>query len=219
MKIAYTIGREGDIKIDNRYKDISRIHAILLIKEGTATIEDKLPSNGVFVNGFKIQKKRLEFNNELQLGRTFKCRLNDFFKIKEGKIIAERKNFDFKTEFEELQPIYSRLIKKENAIERLSAIPQLGYMLILMLAGLGSQLLPKSLSVYGSLLFTIIAGSILHLLIGPKVKNTIKAKNRQLKRAFETQFCCPKCLAVLDKTKKWEEWKKEKGHSACGAKW
>ena len=218
MKEKYTIGREGTLKVAGQYNDVSREHAIIYIQDKLVIIEDKLPSNGVYVDGFRIQKKRIDTTSKLQLGRSFQFQLHDFFKIQAGKILAIRKGLNFKKEFDQLKLIYQQLTQREKNIERLLAIPRVGYLPIMMLGGLGGQSLPSSLATFGSVVFTLLPAVVLYFLIEPKVKNIARMRKRQLNQDFETQFCCPKCLMALDKHKTWMSWKQEGGHR-CGAKW
>ncbi len=62
---SYTIGRGEACKIRLRHPEISERHALLVIRDGTATIEDLNSSNGVLVNGVTIQDPKTLSNDSV----------------------------------------------------------------------------------------------------------------------------------------------------------
>ncbi len=66
---SYTIGRGEACKIRLRHPEISERHALLVIRNGKATIEDLNSSNGVLVNGVTIQDpKSLSSDSVVSVG-------------------------------------------------------------------------------------------------------------------------------------------------------
>jgi hypothetical protein len=64
----YLIGRKEDCDIHLDGKKISRHHAKLKVEEKYVQIEDTKSSNGVEVNGEKIQKKKIELDQTIKIG-------------------------------------------------------------------------------------------------------------------------------------------------------
>lgn len=63
------IGRNGDNELVVPDGSISRLHALLLYRDGHWLIEDNNSSNGVFVNGTRINQQQLEHQDSITLGR------------------------------------------------------------------------------------------------------------------------------------------------------
>lgn len=66
----HVIGRSAasDIQIDQ--DSVSRTHARLTCRGGTATVQDLDSSNGVFVNGHRVEQAELQDGDRLHLGET-----------------------------------------------------------------------------------------------------------------------------------------------------
>ncbi|MBI1859524.1 MAG: FHA domain-containing protein [Deltaproteobacteria bacterium] len=64
----YTIGRSSSNAFCLKSPQISKSHALLVVKGGRAAILDVGSSNGVFVNGILIKKTRIEMGDDIVLG-------------------------------------------------------------------------------------------------------------------------------------------------------
>lgn len=71
---TYKIGRTDESDIALKSPQISKQHALLVIKGNRAAIVDLGSSNGIFINGIMIKKHRLEPNDEVAIA-DFKIRL------------------------------------------------------------------------------------------------------------------------------------------------
>ncbi len=63
----YTIGREKDNNICLPAKIVSRIHAVIQMKNGVWTIADQRSANGTFVNGQRIQAAFLRDKDKIRI--------------------------------------------------------------------------------------------------------------------------------------------------------
>ena len=68
---SYKIGRSSECDIQLKSQQISKQHALLVIKGTKAAIIDLGSANGVFVNGARISSaKALSPGDEVQIGNT-----------------------------------------------------------------------------------------------------------------------------------------------------
>lgn len=67
----YTIGRENENSLCIPASTISRRHAVIKFDQGNYTIEDLGSSNGVIVNGEKLNNTILQHGDVIQLGDTY----------------------------------------------------------------------------------------------------------------------------------------------------
>jgi len=65
----YRIGRSNECDIVVENKSVSKLHAELAFVEGDWFVKDLGSSNGVLVNGERVEEARLESGDRLQLGR------------------------------------------------------------------------------------------------------------------------------------------------------
>jgi pSer/pThr/pTyr-binding forkhead associated (FHA) protein len=69
IREVLTIGRRETCDIRLRFPDISGIHCQLFFHNGYWLIRDLNSTNGVKVNGTRVQEKLLQPNDELSIGR------------------------------------------------------------------------------------------------------------------------------------------------------
>lgn len=79
---SYKIGRSSTCEIQLKSPQISKQHALLVVKAGKAAILDLGSSNGVFINGILVRKQRIEKGDEVVIAD---------FKIRIGSEAVERK--------------------------------------------------------------------------------------------------------------------------------
>lgn len=171
-------------------KEVAQHHAFLIIENGQANIQP-IEKNKVFVNKFEIKRKKIGPDHQIRLGQDYTFNLNYFFKFKQGKIIAERKSFDFTVEFQRLQSVWDDYLKQEKAFKN------------------------KETLFSGLTKIPYLIGPILSILFAKTQEE--KARKNRLELQSKSPCVCPMCQSsLLDKT--WEEWKTERGHY-CGANW
>lgn len=65
---SYSIGREKTSQVQLISPQVSKAHALLVVKGGRAAIVDVGSANGVFVNGILIKKNRIDIGDEIAIG-------------------------------------------------------------------------------------------------------------------------------------------------------
>jgi len=83
---SYTLGRakDNDIKID--VTTVSAHHAALVLRDTDYWLQDLLSTNGSYVNGRRVQRRRLEDRDHIMLAD---CRM-EFFEILDVKPAGQR---------------------------------------------------------------------------------------------------------------------------------
>jgi len=64
-----TIGRTPDNDMSVESESVSRHHAVVLMTDGTTAVEDLNSTNGVFVNGVRVQRQTLREGDLLTIGK------------------------------------------------------------------------------------------------------------------------------------------------------
>lgn len=80
---SYSIGRSSSSAIPLSSPQISKNHALLVIKGGRAAIIDVGSANGVFVNGILVRKQRVDIGDEIFIG-PFRLRVVSQINIPKG---------------------------------------------------------------------------------------------------------------------------------------
>ncbi|MBI4405086.1 MAG: FHA domain-containing protein [Deltaproteobacteria bacterium] len=78
---SYKIGRSPDCDLQLKSAQISKQHALLVIKDNKAAIVDLGSSNGIFVNGILVKKHRFQAGDEIAIA-DYKIRLSSPIKTK-----------------------------------------------------------------------------------------------------------------------------------------
>lgn len=73
---SHKIGRTPDCPIQLASPQVSKQHALLVVKDNKAAIVDLGSANGVFVNGILVRKQRIERNDEISIG-SFRIRISN----------------------------------------------------------------------------------------------------------------------------------------------
>lgn len=73
---SYKIGRAETADIQLKSPQVSKNHALLVIKDNRAAIVDVGSSNGVFVNGVLVKKQRIKIGDEVNIAE-YKLRIAD----------------------------------------------------------------------------------------------------------------------------------------------
>ncbi|MEN0046325.1 MAG: FHA domain-containing protein [Bacteroidota bacterium] len=216
----YTIGRAGDFLVSKSFPSVGRVHAAIEVKQGIATISPTKSSNKVFVEGFRIKKKRLEGTEKISLAspNAFSFYLNYYFHIQDGLILSEKKNFDFTAEFDLLQITYKNLKSEEQKIDLNKQIWQVMPFLLLSVPGVITSILGNGKFGIAMIVIGILALIATRLIIIPKITKKNTKKNKLLSIAWEEQYICPKCKSPFDRDRTWKSLKDQGGHE-CGAIW
>jgi hypothetical protein len=64
---TYKVGRASSCEIQLKSSQVSKQHALLVIKNGRAAIADLGSANGIFVNGILVKKQRVEATDEVRI--------------------------------------------------------------------------------------------------------------------------------------------------------
>ena len=64
---TYKVGRASNCDVQLKSSQVSKQHALLVIKNGRAAIADLGSANGIFVNGILVKKQRVEASDEVRI--------------------------------------------------------------------------------------------------------------------------------------------------------
>ena len=102
------IGKAPDNDVVINDPHVSRYHAQMIRTENdTWIIEDLNSTNGTFVNGDQVMKKRIVATDEIRLGDQYKLSLGD---------VLKQAN-DYSEEFNALKEVYDNYIKEKVKIQ------------------------------------------------------------------------------------------------------
>lgn len=210
------IGKADDNDFVVNDPHVSRYH-VRIIREDQEILllEDLGSTNGTFVNGAQVVKKRVTFSDTIQLGDHYRLNLSEALKC----------NNDYCEEFSGLKQVYENYIQAKVKIQSSNqfktrlfqsfpfALPGVVGVVIGFL-GKGSPTL------FGlSLLITICAPTI-GIYLGAKQSAKIPQLLQDLTNQFKIDYVCPKCGTFLGEIP-WESLrnKKQCPVSSCKAKW
>lgn len=209
------IGKADDNNFVVNDPHVSRYHA-RLVREGEYwLLEDVGSTNGTFVNGTQIVKKRVLSTDNIRLGNNYQLSLSDVLKY----------NNDYSEEFAALRKIYDNYIESKVKIQSSSQfktrlIQSLPFALpgilgvIISFWGKGS---PEFLGI--SLFITVCAPTI-GIYLGAKQSAKTPQQLQDITNQFKIDYVCPKCGTFLGEIP-WESLKNKKQCpiSSCKAKW
>ena len=213
MKNTYSIGRSESndfvTPTQNKYSDIGREHAqFLLDSTGTVDIMAKKKGYTVFVNGFRVFRKRINANDTLQLGKAYQFQLGHYFKLSAtGEIAGQRTNpNDYIEEFDALRSNWEANLQAEKKLKGPVGgnLKTTDFLIVFGIMGAMSIWMPQGTS-------------LIFLVILPLLKKSNGKKLKELKKKMEKEHICPKCKHYF-KDATWESVKAQGGHQ-CGAKW
>lgn len=84
---SHKVGRAADCAIALKSPQVSKQHALLVIKGDKAAIVDLGSSNGVFVNGILVRKQRIELGDEVNIG-SYTIRAPKVSKVERNRVSA-----------------------------------------------------------------------------------------------------------------------------------
>ena len=195
---------------------VSRHHACLVREDhGCWLLEDLGSTNGTFVNGSQIVKKRITPTDKIILGTGYVLNLTEALKY----------NYDYSEEFAALKKVYDDYVQEKVKIQSTNqfktrlfqslpfALPGVIGVVIGFL-GKGS---PEFLAI--SLFITICAPTI-GIYLGAKQASKTPQQLQDIANRFKIDYVCPKCGTFLGEIP-WESLRNRKQCpvSSCKAKW
>ncbi len=206
--------------IDNDFvandSHVSRYHARLTRDEkGNLFIEDTESTNGTFVNGDRVIKKKITPSDIVTLGNNYTLNISEVLKS----------DNDYSEEFAALKPVYDNYIKEKIRIQssnqfKTRLLQSLPFAIIGIL-GLTIGVIGKhNQGVFiGSLIIAICAPT-LGIYLSARQSAKIPALLQNLSNQFKINYVCPKCGTFLGEIP-WESLanKKRCSLSTCRAKW
>lgn len=209
-----TFGRANDNSNVIPKPDIGRHHAkITLIGNESFVVEDMDSTNGVYVNGYRIQKATVSLKDEVRLSESTILNLAEIFGISVAKPVAQRptpppaqkvevKNYT--AEFSDLKQVWDDYQKLRIDINKKYQTKSTVIRSILSLAPLAVWItfqhtylaqFPKTSEDYqswqGSFIYFSVIGGALGNLIGGLLVESPQAKLSLLDEEFRVRYVCP----------------------------
>jgi pSer/pThr/pTyr-binding forkhead associated (FHA) protein len=211
-----TIGKAEDNDFVVNDPHVSRYHARLLRdEEGCLFLEDVASTNGTFVNGSQIVKKRVSPTDLILLGENYKLELSDV--LKAGN--------DYSEDFARLKRVYDTYIEQKVKIQssnqfKIRLFQTLPFAFIGIIGVLISTLGKGSAVLFGISLFVTICVPMAGIYLGAKQSAKIPRQLQDLSNRFKIDYVCPKCGTFLGEIP-WESLsnRKQCPVSSCKAKW
>lgn len=205
---------DNDYIADDAY--VSRHHARLTKdKEGYLFLEDLGSTNGTYVNGCQVLKKRVVPTDEIRLGNHYVLSLPEVLKS----------NNDYSEEFARLEQVYDRYIQAKVKIQSSN---QFKARLFQSLPFVAVGLLGLGVGLWGSYGITTklvsfavaAAASVAGIYIAAKQTAKTPQQLQELANQFKIDYVCPKCGTFLGEIP-WESLRNRKQcfNPSCKAKW
>ncbi|MDR1331839.1 MAG: FHA domain-containing protein [Tannerella sp.] len=213
---AVRIGKakENEFVVDDPY--VSRCHARLVKNDnGELFIEDAGSTNGTFVNGDRVLRKRISLADTVMLGERYTLNVRDALKY----------DNDYSEEFAALKQVYDSYIREKIRIQssnqfKTRLFQSLPFAFV-GIAGLIIGLVGKSHQplVIVSLVLAVCAPT-LGIYLGARQSAKIPELLQNIANQFKIDYVCPKCGAFLGEIP-WESLanKKQCPVGTCRAVW
>ena len=210
------IGKADDNDFIVNDPHVSRHHARLLREDHDYwLLEDLGSTNGTFVNGHQIVKKRVALNDIVRLGDNYTLKIAE----------ALKSNNDYSEEFAALKQVYDTYIQAKVKIQssnqfKTRLLQSMPFALLGIIGVMVGFLGKSNPELFGISLFITICAPTVGIYLGAKQS----AKTPQLLQDIATQFkidyVCPKCGTFLGEIP-WESLrnKKQCPIPTCKAKW
>ena len=211
-----TIGKAPDNDYVVNHPQVSRHHARLVSDEqGCWFLEDLDSSNGTFVNGVQIVRKRVTPADTIRLGAEYSLNFSDVLKSKN----------DYTAEFKALKKVYDDYAREKVKIQSSNQFKtRLFQSLPFALPGIIGLIVSVAGTsnhgwVIGSLLLTVLA-PVAGIYLGARQSAKIPQQLQDLTNQFKIDYVCPKCGTFLGDIP-WESLRNKKHCpvSSCQAKW
>jgi hypothetical protein len=208
-----TIGRNSTNQIILDHQTISSHHAVIELEGENIILKDLNSSNGTFVNGQPILKKKINLDDKVKFG-LYELD-NELIKTKLKDLIKETKT-DYSIEFNQLEKIFKDYKKETNAIDKNLNFKKIALRILITVVLMGISFLffqnPVSTIFVG-----IISGGLVSIFIN---SGNIKDKKDEIQLKYSFTYKCPKCDSDLTKHA-WQYWKKKGqcNNNNCNAHW
>ena len=214
MKI--TIGKTEDNTFVIKEPDVSRYHATLTREDnGDLLLEDLGSTNGTFVNGTQIIKKKVLAEDKVAFGTNYGLYVSELLKC----------DNDYSEEFTSLKSIYDKYIREKIRIQsknqfKTRLFQSLPFALIGVFGILMNFLGKISNNLFVISLIIAISAPVFGIYFGARQAAKIPGLLQNLSNQFKINYVCPKCGAFLGEIP-WESLQnKKKCHiPSCKAKW
>jgi hypothetical protein len=212
MTIKIGKAADNDFVINNA--GVSRYHAVLRRDEAGMVIEDMGSTNGTFVNGVQIHRKRISMEDTVMLGE---CAVDLAAVLRSGN--------DYSAEFALLKDIYGEYIARKVKIQSSTTFrARLFQTLPFILPGIVGLLITFSGS--GGMMLRAICVVIAiiapasGIYLGARQAAKAPSQLQELANRFKIDYVCPKCGTFLGEIP-WESLANRKvcSSSGCRAKW
>lgn len=202
MKNAWILGKEGDIRIEDN--SVSRRHAKLTREGDELYIEDIGSTNGTYVNGAPVKRKKVGLRDKIVLGSYNLDLLKLDLPIPDAEFIAA---------FRKLKHVYETHIKKRVAFQTKSAgrmglqrslpmaVPGVLMFILPILFGGGEGGLKMVFQGIGALLS--VAAIVTGALLGSREMAKMPQRMSELNEKFKMEYVCPECKRWFGETP-WE---------------
>lgn len=214
MKIKIGKAEDNDFVVNDPH--VSRYHACLIREDSDYwTLEDKGSTNGTFVNGSQIVKKRITSNDLILLGDSYKLNLPEVLKF----------NNDYSEEFATLKSIYDNYVQTKVKIQssnqfKTRLFQSLPFALPGVIGVVIGFLGKGSPELFGLSLFITVFAPTVGIYLGAKQSAKIPQLLQDITNQFKIDYVCPKCGTFLGEIP-WESHRNRKQCpvSSCKAKW
>lgn len=210
------IGKAPDNDVVINDPHVSRYHAQLIRTENdTWIIEDLNSTNGTFVNGDQVMKKRIVATDEIRLGDQYKLSLGD---------VLKQAN-DYSEEFNALKEVYDNYIKEKVKIQasnqfKIRILQSLPFAIPGIIGVVFGFLGKGSPTLFAVSLIIAICAPAIGIFLGARQSAKIPQQLQELTNRFKTAYVCPKCGVFLGEIP-WESLRNRKNCPvfSCKAKW
>jgi hypothetical protein len=211
MKISIGKATDNDYVADD--PQVSRRHAVLTRDaDGSLFIEDLGSTNGTFVNGAQILKKRITPSDKIVLGKAYVLDINR----------ALKGSNDYSVEFARLKHVYDTYISTKVRIQSANTFrTRLFQALPFALPGIvggAISLAGGSRLFLGISLLVAVCAPMIGIYMGAKQAAKAPKMLQDLANQFKIDYVCPKCGTFLGEIP-WESLVNKKQCPSCKARW
>lgn len=214
MVIKIGKAQDNDFVVSDPH--VSRYHAQLVREDkGYWLLEDMASTNGTFVNGAQILKKRVTPTDVILLGDNFTLKLSEVLKS----------NNNYSEEFAALKSVYDNYVQAKVKIQSSNQFKtRLFQSLPFALPGIIGVIIgflgKGSPGLFEFSLFIAICAPTIGIFLGAKQSAKIPQQLQDIANQFKIDYVCPKCGTFLGEIP-WESLqnKKQCPVSSCRARW
>lgn len=214
MKIRIGKAEDNDFIVNDPH--VSRHHACLIREDhGCWLLEDLGSTNGTFVNGAQIVRKRVSPTDQIILGTEYILNLSDTLKS----------NNDYSEEFALLKDVYNNYVQAKVKIQSANQFKtRLFQSLPFALPGIIGVVIgfmgKGSPELFGLSLFITVFAPTVGIYMGAKQASKAPQQLQDIANQFKIDYVCPKCGTFLGEIP-WESLRNRKQCpvSSCKAKW